>query len=254
MRDLKHAWRAIARMPALALVVVVSLGVGIGVNTAVFSWVQRMILEPLPGVPDVGRAYSIEPRSDAGSFISASWLEYRDLKERTRSFPDLLAFRMVPFNVGEIGRVERTYGMLVSGNYFSSLGLQPALGRFLRSDEAARPGGEPVVVISHDYWQTRFAGDRNVLGRTIRVNDRPLNIIGVAPAKFQGTLLMLTFDLWVPATMAPELLGGSRELEDRTLRGYAVIGKLPPQTTQRLAQAELDETMRQLARIYPDTN
>src|SRR6185503_6775536 len=180
-RHLPHAVRSLARMPVLAAVVIASLAVGIGVNTAVFSWVQAMILRPLPGVPDVGRMHLVEPRTEAGSYPGASWLEYRDLHERMRSIPDLVAFRMAAFNVGEAPRVERTYGLLVSGNYFAALRLQPALGRFLRPDEGVRPDADPVVVISHDYWQTRMGGDAAVLGRMIRVNDRMLTIIGVTP-------------------------------------------------------------------------
>src|SRR5260221_452468 len=204
LSDLRQAWRMIWRMPGLAAVVTVSLGVGIGVNTAVFSWIQLMVLQPIPGVADAGGVQLVEPRADTGSYPGASWLEYRDLRDRLHSLPDLFAFRMVPFNVGDSGRPERTHGLLVSGNYFSALGLRPALGRFLRADEAERPGGASVVVISYPYWQTRFSGAPTVLGRTLRVNDRQLTIVGVAPERFQGTVTMLAFDLWVPATMAPE--------------------------------------------------
>src|ERR671925_318018 len=103
IQDLRYAWRSIARMPLVSAVIVLSLGVGIGVNTAVFSW-----------------------------------MEFGDLRARLTSFPDLLAFRTVPFSVGEAGRVERVFGLLVSGNYFAALGLRPALGRFFRPDEAQR--------------------------------------------------------------------------------------------------------------------
>ena len=252
--DVRQAWRMIWRMPGLAAVVIVSLGVGIGVNTAVFSWIQAMVLEPIPGIVDAGGVQRVEPRADTGSYPGASWAEYRDLRDRMRTLPDLFAFRMVPFNVGESGRPERTPGLLVSGNYFSALGLRPALGRFLRADEVERAGGAPVVVISHSYWQTRYDGDASVLGRTIRVNERPLTIVGVTPTGFQGTITMLAFDLWVPATMAPELLAGSRELEDRGQRDYAVAGRLAPRTSRAAAQAELDVAMRQLAHDYPETN
>jgi hypothetical protein len=115
-RDVRQAWRTIARMPGLAAVVVLSLGVGIGVNTAVFTWVQAVMLRPLPGVRDAGGFRLVEPRTEAGSYPGASWLEYRDLRERLRAFDDLLAFRTVPLNVGESGRTERAYGQLVSGN------------------------------------------------------------------------------------------------------------------------------------------
>jgi predicted permease len=254
LRDLSHAWRAIARMPLLAAVVVVSLGVGIGVNTAVFSWVQLVLLRPLPGVVDAGSFHLVEPRADTGSYPGVSWREYADLRERLRSFVDLLAFRMVPLNVGETGRVQRTFGLLVSGNYFSALGLQPALGRLISPDEVTRPGGEPVVVISHDFWRTHFAGAPGVIGRSVRVNDRLLAIVGVTPERFQGTVLGLNFDMWVPATLAPALLSGSRELDDRSLRGYSVLGRLQPRASREQAQAELDQTMRDLERAYPQTN
>ena len=254
MRDLRHAWRSIVRMPILTIVVVLSLGVGIGVNTAVFSWVQAVVLRPLPGVSSPASIHLVEPRAETGSNPGVSWLEYRDLKDRLRSIPDLLAFRIVPLNVGETGRVERAFGLLVSGNYFSALGLKPALGRFIRADEAARAGREPIAVISHDYWHTHFAGDADVINRTIRVNDRLLTIVGVAPARFQGTVLGLTFDLFVPATLAPSLMAGSRELEDRSMRGYMAMGRLDGQATRAHAQAELDQAMRELAQAYPETN
>src|SRR5262249_36506835 len=146
LNDLRHAWRAIRHMPTLAAVIVVSLGVGIGVNTAVFSWIQAMVLQPLPGVAAAGRFHLVEPRTDSGSYQGTSWLEYHDLRDRLHAFDDLLAFRWVPCNVGESGRTERVYGLLVSGNYFTALGLKPVRGRFIRPDEAARPGADPIVV------------------------------------------------------------------------------------------------------------
>jgi predicted permease len=252
--DLKHAWRSICRMPVLATVVVVSLGVGIGVNTAVFSWVQAVVLRPLPGVAGAARFHLIEPRAETGSYPGVSWQEYRDLRERLTIFPELLAHRMAPFTLGDPGRSVRIYGMLVSGNYFSALGMRPAVGRFFRPDEAARPGSEPVAVVSHDFWQTRLGGAADVVGRTLRVNDQPLTVVGVTPERFQGTTLGLNFDLWVPATMAPLVQGGSRELVDRTMRGYSVMGKLPAGASLAQAQAQLDRAMRDLAQAYPETN
>jgi predicted permease len=252
LRDVRHALRMVRRMPGLSAVVIVSLGVGIGVNTAIFSWVQAVVLRPLPGVPDASGFHLLEPRAEAGSYPGASWLEYRDLQERLRCFEGLLAFRMVPLNVGETGRAERTYGLLVSDNYFSGLGLHPAAGRFPPPEDAL--AGEPVVVISHGLWQRRFAGDEHTPGRTLRVNDRDLAIVGVAPAGFQGTVLGVDFDLWVPATLAPVLLAGSPELEQRSLRGYSLMGRLQPGLDARQAQTEADAAMRELAQLHPETN
>jgi putative ABC transport system permease protein len=253
-RDLRHAWRMIFRMPGLSAVVILSLGVGIGVNTAVFSWIQALVFHPLPGVPDATRFHPVEARAEAGTRPGASWLEYRDLQARLRSFDDLIASRMVPLSLGEAGRTERVAAQLVSGNYFSALSLRPALGRFLRPDEVERAGGEPVVVVSHEFWHARLGGTPDAIGRTLRLNDQTLTVIGVAPAGFQGTVLGLDFDLWAPATMAPALFGGSREMEDRSQRGYALLGSLPPHATVAHVQTELDAAMRELARLYPDTN
>ena len=252
--DIRYAWRAIARMPVVAAVVVASIGVGIGVNTAVFSWVQSVVLRPLPGVAHSGGLFLIEPLADTGSYPGVSWREYGDLRERLSAFPDPIAFRMAPLTVGAPGQVQRAYGLLVSGNYFSALGLRAALGRLIRADEVARPGGEPVLVVGYDYWQTRLGGDPGIVGRTMRVNDRVLTVIGVAPPRFQGTVLGLNFDIWAPATMAPELLAGSAELDDRSLRGYAMLGRLADGVSRDAAQAELDAAMRDLAQLYPETN
>ena len=135
---------------------------------------------------------------------------------------DIVASQMVPFNVGQPGKTERTHGQLVSGNFFSALGLKPAIGRFIRPEEAERPGTEPVIVISYDYWQTRFRGAPEAMGQKLRVNERELIVIGVAPKDFQGTMAPLKFELWVPATMTPALLGGIRDLEDRSFPRFFV--------------------------------
>ena len=252
--DIRYACRAILRMPVVAAVVVASIGIGIGVNTAVFSWIQSVVLRPLPGVANSGGLYLIETLADTGSYPGVSWREYGDLRERLRAFPDPIAFRMAPFTVGERGQVQRAYGLLVSDNYFSALGLRAALGRLLRADEVSRPGAEPVVVVGYDYWQTRLGADPSIVGRSLRVNDRLLTVVGVAPPRFQGTVLGLNFDLWAPATMAPALLAGSAELDDRSLRGYAMLGRLRSGVARDAAQAELDAAMRDLAHIHPETN
>src|SRR5947209_5858371 len=156
--DLRNAGRSISRMPGLAAVIIVSLAIGIGVNTTIFSWIQMILFEPMPAVSGAANFLLVEPRREMGGYPGASWLEYRDLQTQIPALHDIVASQMVPFNVGERGQTERTHGQLVSGNYFSALDLKPAIGRFIRPEEAERPGTEPVVVISYDYWQTRFRG------------------------------------------------------------------------------------------------
>src|SRR5688500_2145134 len=106
-RDVRHASRTIARMPGLAGVVIISLAIGIGVNVAIFSWMQALVFKPLPGVRDASSFQFVEPRTETGSHPGASWLEYHDLREQLPAFEDLIAFRMVPFTLGETGHTER---------------------------------------------------------------------------------------------------------------------------------------------------
>jgi predicted permease len=254
LHDLRHAARSILRMPLLTSVVVGSLAVGIGVNTTVFSWIQGLVLSPLPGVNNSGSLRLVETRNESGGHPGVSWAEYQDLRAGLPSFRELIAAQMVPFNVGAAGRIERTYGMLVSANYFSGLGLQPAKGRFFTPGEDTRSGGEPVVVVSHDYWRTRLAGAPDVLGQTLRINHHPVTIVGVAPEGFQGTVTMISFDVWVPATMAPVLFDGSGQLTDRNARGYSVMGWLAGGATTDGAEPELADVMARLARLYPSSN
>jgi putative ABC transport system permease protein len=252
--DLRNALRSISRMPGLAAAIILSLAIGIGVNTTILSWIQLIRLEPLPAVLGASNFLVVEPHTDTGGYPGASWLEYRALQTQLPALRDLVASEMVPFNVGEKGQTERTHGQLVSGNYFSALGLKPAIGRFIRPEEVERTGTEPVIVISYDYWQTRFRGAPEVVGQKLRVNERDLTIIGVAPREFQGTMPPLKFELWAPATMTPALLGGARDLDDRASRAFSLIGMLKPGATREEAQSEFSTAMAQLARDYPDAS
>ena len=253
-RDLRHGLRVLQRTPGLAAVVIVSLAIGIGVNTTVFSWIEFLVLKPLPGVEDARGVSLIEPRAETGSFPGVSWLEFRDLQAELTTFRDVFVGRMVPVKVGDVGRSERKFGLLVSGNYFSELGVRPMAGRLIGADDAARPGGAPVAVASFDYWRAHLGASIDAIGRPIRVNDRVLTLIGVAPEGFIGTVSGLSFDLFVPATLAPELLPGSPELTNRGVRGYAAMGRLKPGVTLAQAQADVDNVMRRLARDFPSSN
>lgn len=253
-RDVQHAARAIRRMPGVAAVVVLSLGVGIGVNTAVFTWIQARVLKPLPAVPRGGSLQLVEPRTETGAFPGTSWLEARDLAARLPAFQEILAFRMAPMNVGAAAWSERTYGMLVSGNYFRALEVEAAAGRVIGDGDAVRAGGEPEVVISHEFWQTRYAGSLDAVGSVLRVNDRPLTVVGVAARGFRGTIMGLTFDLWVPMTLAPVLSPGSRELDSRSARGVSAMGQLRAGVSRAQAGLELAAALQELARAYPATN
>jgi predicted permease len=254
LRDLREATRSIRRAPFVSAVIVVSIGLGIGVNATVFSWLQAVVIQPIPGVSDASALRLVEPRTERGGYPGTSWLEYRDLQARLEPFQDLVAFRMTPLDVGIADASDRAYALLVSGNYFTALGLRPAIGRFIRAEDVVRPGAEPIVVLSERFWRAHLAGSPSVVGQILRVNDRPVTIVGVAPAGFQGTVVALSFDLWLPATMAPALFDRTRELDSRDERAYTTFGLLRPGATAIQAQSSVAEAMRQLAHEYPATN
>ena len=238
----------------MAAVIIVSLTAGIGVNASVFSWIQARLLRPLPGVEASMNLLLVEPVNDNGLYVGTSWPEYQDLRVRTPSLPNLIAARMVPMYVGEPGATERAFGVLVSDNYFSALGVKPVLGRTFVADDLRAEGGEPVAVISHGLWQSMFMGDPQVVGKPLRANGQTLTVVGVVPPEFQGTALGLYFDVWVPATMAPVIANGSRELRSRNSRGYSVMGWPAEGITRAQAQRDIDKSMRRLAEEYPDSN
>ena len=252
--DLRLSLRGIRRAPLTPAVIAVSLGAGIGLNTVVFSWLDAAVLRPLPGVRSAASLLLVELRRADGSYTSLSWRQYQDYRQRVTTLRDLLAFRMAPLYVGEQGETERQYGLLVSDNYFTALGLAPAAGRFLLPGEVSKPGEAPVVVVSYDYWQTRFAGSGSAIGQSLRVNGVPLTIIGVTPRGFEGTVPRLAFKLFLPATLAPVVEPGSRELDERSIGGYSAIGVPAAHQSRASAQADIRAASLAFARDYPTTD
>ena len=246
------------RCRSLAAVVVVSLAIGIGVNTVVFSWIQARMLKPLPGVADGAAAAPRRAEDRSRALCRARrGSEFKDLRDSLQFVRGPLAARMAPLYVGDQpAAVERLFGLLVSDNYFSALGVQPALGRFFRAaTKSQHAGGAPVAVISHRLWQSRFQRrGRRHLARTIRINGRELTVIGVTPDEFQGTTVGLQFDAWLPATLAPVVRPDRARSRTAAVRGYAVMGRLHAGVARRQAQAELDACMRSSASAYPATN
>ena len=255
LADLKFAFRQLAKSPGFTAVVVLSLALGIGANTVVFSSIQAIFLDPLPGVEHGARLMVIDPRDRSGTYHESSWLDYRDVREQQRSFREIAASRIRPLNLrGPDGQDERIWAELISDNFFPLLRLQPALGRFLTAAESTHPGSSPVAVIAYAYWQTHFGGSPTVLGQTLRLNDVVFTIIGVAPEKFQGSIVALGLDVWVPLTMAGQLIPSSKELIARDNRPFVLLADLKPGVTVPQARGELEAIFRRLATAYPETN
>jgi predicted permease len=253
IQDLRHAVRGIRGMPVAAAVIVWSLAVGIGVNTMVFSWMQALVLRPLPGVPAASEMHLIEARTETGSRPGVSWLEFQDLERALAPVTRVAAFRMTPINIGEAARTERVYGLLVSDGYFDLLRLRPAHGRFFTAAETSPGAGADSVIVSYEFWRDRL-GREPLSAQTVRVAGRDLRVIGVTPDGFQGTVLGLQFDLWLPAAAAPALVPGSTELDARTVRGYYVMGRLPSDAEAERASAAVASEMTDLQVRFPEAN
>lgn len=251
MGDLRHALRQAIRHPGLSLVVIVMLAVGLGATTAVYSVFHELLVRPLP-VPEPERlvnlgAPGLKPGSTSCSFAGDctevfSYPMFRDLEARQTVLSGLAAHSEFDVNLAHDGNALRALGLLVSGSYFPTLGLSPALGRLIGPQDDAQSGESAVVVLSHDYWSSQFAADENVVGRTLTVNGRALTIIGVAPEGFAGTTIGVRPKVFVPVTlrglMEPNVQGDS--LQDRRSYWLYLFGRLAPGVSIERATAELD--------------
>ena len=254
LHDLKFAWRMIVRRPAFTATAVLILGLGIGANATIFSWVETVLLDPLPGVPASDRLVSIHGTSPTRSDLSVSYPNYVDMQAaRPAGFEDLTAFRALALNMRIGTDPKRGWGELVSSNFFDVLGVRPALGRGFLPADASAPDKEPVVVISHGCWQRSFNADPGVVGRTLTLNNRAFTIVGVAPAGFRGSLAGLSFDVFVPITMQKAVMAGDR-LGQRGNSWLTVFGRLSPGATGKQAQSSIGVVADRLAREYPRNN
>jgi predicted permease len=253
--DLRFAIRSFRRRPAFTLVAVGSLAIGIAVNATVFSWVERILLRPLPGVRNASQIVSLKNVAPNGDLLDSSYLDFRDFREQSKTLAGVIAFKPRPLYLGDSPNLERVWSEMVSGNFFDVLGVQPLLGRtFTPQEQLERPGAAPVAVISEMLWRRSFHADPNVVGRKIKLNQQPFTVIGVAPAAFQGTMSGLSFDLWVPVMMQSQLTGSWDWLSDRKSRPLALMARLQPDVTLKQARAEIGTIAKRLKTAYPDTN
>lgn len=248
--DLRFGIKQLRKSPAFTLAATLTLALGIGANATIFSWLNSVVLNPLPAVDATG-LMSVRWHTQEGNSISFSWPDYLDTRQRSKSLAGLSVGSMNAFSLGEGSHPERIWGMLVSSDYFRTLGVRPAAGRYFQPQEDREPGGHPVAVISHHLWQTRFGGDAAMVGRQIRLNNRSFTVIGIAPEGFQGSVLGLAFELYLPATMREAMLGGApgglMQRGNHWLGGHA---RLLAGVDRRKAEAELNAISAQLAREF----
>src|SRR6185295_19101031 len=261
MTDLARTWRqavrGLARTPALTLAAIASFALGIGANTLIFTFLNALFLSPLP-VTDPSRLvaiYSTDP--DNPGFLPTSQPNAVDLREQVTAFSGLAAIRATSVALLDGGEPETVPAELVSGNYFTVLGLKPAHGRFFLPEEDAAPGSGTAVVLSQALWRRRFGGEPALVGKTIRINGRPLTVAGIAPAGFGGlSLIDEPPQLWIPLSLAQQIVSGpqAKGLLRRGGRQLALVARLKPGVTIASARGALDAAARDLARIHPDEN
>jgi predicted permease len=247
-QDVRYVFRTLRRSPGFTAAAVLSLALGIGANSAVFSFVNSLLLKPLP-IDRPGRVWFVQTGHRQSNF---SYPDYADYRDRSRTI-DLAACRVVVMSLERDATASRTWGYLATGNYFDVLGVRPALGRFFHAAEDTKPGANPYAVLSYSFWQQRFAGDPAIAGRSIRIDGLPYTVLGVAPREFHGTELFYWPDLWVPMSME-EQIENFKWLDQRANQNIWVLGRLRPGVPREQAVADLSGISGDLAREYPRTN
>src|SRR2546427_4037072 len=238
--------------PGFTAVAVLTLGLGIGANVTIFTWVDTMLLRPLRGVADADRIVSMNGATRTRNTLSISYPDFVDYRQRRpASVDDLIAFTLIPMNLRTEDIPQRVFGQLVSGNFFDVLGTRPTLGRGFLPEEDRTPNTHPVVVLSHGFWQRRFAGDPTVVGRTVTLNGRAFTVIGVGPEGFRGSQVYLNIDVWVPMMMQAAITSGDR-LSLRGTSWLEVLVKLKPGVSMARAENDLNAVAHDLAAAYPD--
>jgi predicted permease len=241
LQDVRYGWRLLAKNPGFTAIAVLTLAIGIGASTAVFSVVDAVLLRPLPyREPDRLVMVSETLPGMSGEEIGVTALEYQDYRDRNRSFSQVASYEEAGFNLSGEGLPLRVNAASMSASAFPLLGVPPELGRTF-TDEEARAGAENVAVLSHALWEREYSRDPNIVGKTLKLDEKSYTVVGVMPPSFKfpfdGAPLSEMADLWVPLVFAPNLLAP----ENRTMEfGVGLIGRLKPGISVEQAQADVD--------------
>ena len=249
--DLRHTIRALRRTPLLFASAALSLAVGIGANTAIYSWMDNLVLNPFPGIRDPRRIIGLEtayPTGDAGPVAYAVLRDWQDATNAVTAISPWTMSRLSARLPGETSS-RSLIATLVGGRYFEVLNPELVAGRGITaSDEALRV---PVVVLGYAAWQREFAGDLTVIGRGVVLNGQPFTVVGIAAADFAGVYLGVVPDLFVPITLQP-LLTGQDQLNDRAARSFQAVARLAPGVTLAQAARDLDASARRISRLHAE--
>jgi predicted permease len=258
-QDLRFGFRMLRLNPGFSILAILCLTVGIGATTAVFSWIEGLLLRPFPGVTHQERMMALAGtyRGVAGApgdSTDISWPDFQDFQKNCKLCDAFIVDKITGGTLAIGDRAERARGSMVSANYFDALGVRPILGRGFEPAENFGRNAHPVVVISYQMWKERFHGDPAIIGRAQMFNGMPHTIIGVAPVGFHGTFVGWAMQFWVPVSMQERFSGGEYMLEDRGAQWIEGFVRLKPGVTGEQAQAEISAVAQRLEHDYPATN
>jgi putative ABC transport system permease protein len=248
--DLRFALRQLARSPGFALTAILTLALGIGANTAIFSLLDQALLRSLP-VRDPQQLVVLEGTGKAweGHFGYSggdkeayfSYPMYKDLRDRNRVFQGLIATSSTEVGIARNNVSQITRAEIVSGNYFTLLGVQPAFGRVFTQEEDLQPNAVPVAVLSFDFWKNHLGADPAIVGATVSINGNPFQVVGVAPPGFDSAIWGETPGLFVPMQMQDQIIPGhTKRLTDHTDRWMNILGRLNPGQSRAQAEAAMN--------------
>jgi predicted permease len=248
LQDVRYSIRVLRKSPGFAFVAVLTLALAIGANAVVFAVLNGLFLRPL-NVPQSQSLYALQRGNE--KYITQSYPDYADLRDRNRSFDGLAAYSIVQAGLDTGKEPSHVWIYSVSGNYFDVLRIHPYLGRFIQPSDERGIGSAPYIVLTYSYWHSHFQDDRGVVGRAVQLNKHPFTIIGVAPPEFHGTLLFFSPDFLVPL-VNQEQLDGWAHLDRRGSRWvFEVLGHLKPGVTPAQAGADLSSIGAYLNKAYP---
>ena len=254
LEDVRYGVRQMRRSPGFTAAAILTLAMGIGANTAIFSVVDSFLLRPLP-VADPGQITVLDsPQKQGFALPLFSIPDYRDLCVQAGTvFSGMFSYLSRFDGLSVNGKAERIRASYVSGNFFSTLGIQPAQGRFILPSEGETAGADPVMVLSYNYWKGRFGGDPEIVGTKVSVDGHPVTIVGVAPEGFYGTNVLVAQQAYLPLGMA--VFGQAPDfMANRGSRLVYVGARLQPGRSFQQAQASLDVVARRLSQQYSDTD
>jgi hypothetical protein len=256
--DLRFAFRQLVKNPGFTLIAIFGLALGIGANTAIFSLLDAIMLKSLP-VQEPERLVLFGAGAWGGSqdtLPDRSWQLfsysfYREIRQQNQVFSDVTAINSIQFSTHcrvDGGSPELLRADLVSGSYFSLLGVQPVLGRTLTDQDDQAPGAGPVAVASYAWWKRRFGNNPSILGKTVQFESTAYTIVGVEPPGFFGTTVGQAPDLWIPLSMEKEISPGWNGLENKFFQSLYIIARLKPGITVEQASANTNLLFKQILR------